>query len=219
MADPDRSTHSAGLARAAPKTPVRFVWPALFGIALGTAVGGYLFWSHGQAQRAAETVTDPGLDKPTPAECAIARAALSAIHAAGADARWRAGLGALTLKARSQGINPVDVPGYADDEADNLRGKTIADWRGCADLGVFVRGLGWSAMSDGEDIAEVGLARPGVNAAGDEAKVYEMVGAPRQDAGGALMLARGPWLVTLHRGANGVWSVAATSALAHAGGH
>ena len=208
MADPDRSTHSASRPRAAPKTPTRYVWPAMLGIALGTAVGGYLFWSHGQAQHAAETVTDPGLDKPSPQDCAIARAALAAIHASGNDARWRASLGPLTLKARSQGINPVDVPGYADDEADNLRGKTIADWRGCPGLGAFVRGLGWSPMSGDVDIAAVGLARPGVSAAGDEAKVYEMVGAPSQNAGGALMRARGPWLVTLHRD-GAAWQVVA----------
>jgi hypothetical protein len=234
MADPDRSTLRAGKARAGRSTPARYIWPALIGVALGTAVGGYLFWSHGRSQQAAETVADPSLDKPSPEDCAIARAALAAIHASGDDARWRASLGPLTLKARSQGVNPVDVPGYADDEADNLRGKTIADWRGCeglggfvrslgcktiADwrgcegLGGFVRSLGWSAMSGDEGIAEVGLARPGVNAAGDQAMVYEMVGAPRQDAGGALMLARGPWLVTLHR--DGVaWRVTATTDIA-----
>ena len=213
MADPDRSTLRAGKARAGRSTPARYIWPALIGVALGTAVGGYLFWSHGRSQQAAETVADPSLDKPSPGDCAIARAALAAIHASGDDARWRASLGPLTLKARSQGVNPVDVPGYADDEADNLRGKTIADWRGCEGLGGFVRSLGWSAMSGDEGIAEIGLARPGVNAAGDQAKVYEMVGAPRQDAGGALMLARGPWLVTLHR--DGVaWRVTATTDIA-----
>jgi len=206
MADPDRSTHSVRKARA-PAIPGRYVWPALLGLAFGTAVAGYVFWSHGHAQHVAESVSDPDLDKPTPAECAIARAALTAIHASGDDARWRASLGALTLKNRSQRINPVDVPGYADDESDNLRSKTAADWRACADMGAFVRGLGWSPMSDDVDIAELGLARPGVSASGDEAKVYEMVGAPRQDAGGALMLARGPWLVTLARGPNEVWRV------------
>jgi hypothetical protein len=185
----------------------------MLGIALGTAVGGYLFWSHGQAQHVGETATDPGLDKPTPEECAIARSALTAMHASGDDAGWRASLGPLTLKARSQGINPVDVPGYADDEADNLRGKTIADWRGCAGMVAFMRGLGWSPMSGDLDIAEVGLARPSVSASGDQAKVYAMVGAPRQDAGGALMLARGPWLVTLRR--NGAaWRVTAIVNLA-----
>jgi hypothetical protein len=217
MADPDRSTHSASRTRAAPKTSGRLVWPAMLGIALGTAVGGYLFWSHGQAQQAGETATDPGLDKPTAEECAIAQAALKAIHASGDDAGWRANLGPLTLKARSQGINPVDVPGYADDEADNLRGKTIADWRGCAGMGAYVRGLSWSAMRADEDIAEVGLARPGVSASGDQAKVYELVAAPRQDAGGALMLARGPRLVTLARGPNQVWRVTTTSDLSRRG--
>ena len=217
MPEPDRSTQRAGLARGAPKSPSRFVLPALLGVGLGTAVGGYLFWSNGQAQHAAETVAEPGLDKPAPEECAIARAALSAVSAAGDVDRWHAALGPLTMKARSQRTNPVDVPGYGDDEADNLRSKPIADWRGCAGMGAFVRALGWSAMRDDADIAEVGLARPGVNAAGDEAKVYEMVGAPRQDVGGALMLARGPWLATLHRAANGTWRVTAAAEVSRHG--
>jgi hypothetical protein len=217
MADPDRSTHSARRARAARKSPVRYVWPALLGIGLGTAVGGYLFWSHVQAQYVAETVTEPGLDKPASEECAIARAALAALHGSGVDAGWRASYGPLTLQARSQLINPVDVAGYADDEADNLRAKAIADWRGCAGMGAFVRSLGWSPIGGDEDIAEVGLARPGVSASGDQAKVYEMVAAPRQDAGGALMLARGPWLATLARRPNRVWRVITTTNLSRPG--
>src|SRR5579871_4082255 len=168
MADQrDRSTGERRLtSRGA--SPSRLVLPLLLGFLAGTAAfAGYLYWSNQRSQRAAETATEPGLAKPDPADCRIVQAALAAIHASGDDVRWRASLGPLTLKSRSQGINPVDVPGYTDDEADNLRGKISADWRGCAGMGAFVRGLGWTAMSSDEDIAEVGVAPPGVNAAGD----------------------------------------------------
>ncbi len=201
----DRSTGGHRLTSGG-RSPTRLVWPLLFGFIAGTgAFAGYFYWSHQRAQLAAETAVEQGLAKPDPRDCAIARAALAAIHAAGDDARWRAALGPLTLKARSQTVNPVDVPGYADDEAENLRGKTAADWRGCAGMGGFVRSLGWSAMSGDEDIAEIGLAQPGVDAAGDEAKVYELVAAP-QPGSGALLRARGPWLATLHRDGAG-WRV------------
>lgn len=215
MPDPDRSTHSAGLARPSPKTPIRYLWAAMLGAAAGIAVGGYLFWSHGRAEHEAETTTEPGLDRPAPQECAAARAALTAMHASGDDVRWRESFGPLTLKTRSQTVNPVDVPGYSDDEADNLRAKAPADWRGCAGLGDFVRGLGLAPMSGDEDTAEVALGRPGFSAAGDEAKMYEVVRAPRQDDG-AMMLVRGPWLVTLRRD-GATWRTTAISDLSHRG--
>jgi hypothetical protein len=214
-----RSTGGAGLTSGPRASPLRYLWPAMLGLVLGTAsFAGYVYWTQGQARQVAERVADPAVAKPAADECAIAQAALSAIHASGDDKRWRASVrdSTMTLTARSHVINPADVPGYADDEADNLRGKVAADWRGCAGLGVFVRSLGWSAMGGDDNIPELGLGRPGVNAAGDEAKVYEAFAAPL-GPNGAPVLARGPWLVTLHRDAGGAWRVTATTDLPRPG--
>ena len=210
MAEPP--SRSASPARKTPPPRIGFLWPAMVGGALGTAVALYLFWSHLQARHVAETVADPGLATPTPAECAIAKSALTAIHVAGEDARWEAGVGAttMTLKAHSQVINPVDVPGYTDDEADDVRGKGKADWRLCPGMDAFVRGLHWSAMSGDIDDAELGLSRPGVSKTGDEAKLYESFSAPAKgDNPEAPRQARGPWLATLVRVPDGAWRVTA----------
>ena len=198
---------------------MRYVWPAMLGIVLGTAsVAGYVYWSQGKARQVVERVADPALAKPAAVECAIARAALTAVHASGDDKRWRANVrdSTMTLTAASHVINPADVPGYADDEADNLRVKVAADWRGCPGLGAFVRSLGWSAMGGDENIPELGLGRPGVNAACDEAKVYEAFAAPI-GPNDTPMLAAGPWLATLRRGADGAWRVSATTSLPRPG--
>ena len=40
-----------------------------------------------------------------------------------------------------------------------------------------------------------------MNKAGDEARVYEAFMAPNAEHAASLKLARGPWLVTLHKGA------------------
>lgn len=216
---PDRSTHIAGLTSAKPPPGSRrYALPIVLGLVLGTgAFAGYLFWSHGVGQHAAEMAGDPDKAKPSAGECAIARAVLAAIHASSDDTRWRTGVGTttMTLKAGSQVINPADVSGYGDDEADDFRSKAAADWRWCPGMGVFVRGLGWGAMSDEADTPELSLGRPGMNAAGDEAKVYEAFMAPQAGAG-AQMLKRGPWLATLHPGPGGAWQVAETTDLTRA---
>jgi hypothetical protein len=198
------------------RSPIGFVWPIVLGLALGTATfGGYVYWTHVQTQRTLETApADPQLAKPSQGECAIAREALIAIHASGDDARWRSGVGVATiaLRTRSEVINPIDFPGYyGDDEAENLRSTSAADWRWCPGMATFLHGLGWSPMSPDEDTAELGLGRPAMNAAGDEAKVYEGFFAPNADGG--VTLRRGPWLATLRRGANGTWRLSATTDL------
>ena len=99
--------------------------------------------------------------KPTADECAIAqrgadrdprrrlRQGLADGRAASPRCRW---------PPHSKVINPADVAGYTDDEADNLRGKAAADWRWCPGMAAFVGGLGWSAMGGDEAIA---VHRPG----------------------------------------------------------
>ncbi|HEY3798216.1 MAG TPA: hypothetical protein VGL58_07665 [Caulobacteraceae bacterium] len=198
-----------------PDQSMRLVTVGIVGVLLGTAAfGGYIIWSHVSAQQAAVVAPgDPDLDKPTAQECAIARVVLTAVHASGNDAAWRtaAGFKTSSLRARSEVVNPVDTPGFADDEADDLRAKAPADWRWCAGMGQFLVTLGWSPVSPDEDIAEVGLGRPGVNQAGDEAKVFEGAYAPTDN--GVLHLVRGPWLVTLHKVPTGAWSIVKTDAL------
>jgi hypothetical protein len=225
MADPpDRSTDTARLTSAKPRPephrgPLRFAVPVILGVVLGSAAfGGYVFWSQGKAQHVAETVGEADMAKPAADECAIARAALAAIHASGDDARWPASVGAtaMTLKTYSPRVNPVDVPGFSDEEADNLRSKTTADWRWCAGMGDFVRGLRWRPMGADDSSALLGLARPAMNAAGDEAKLYETFAAPPAEGDTHAPLRRGPWLVTLHRNAGGAWQVESTTALSKA---
>jgi hypothetical protein len=58
------------------------------------------------------------------------------------------------------------------------------------------------------------LGRPAMNKTGDEARLYEAFSTPDRDSG-ALFLARGPWLATLHRGADGAWRVVSTADLKH----
>ena len=164
-------------------------------------------------QKAAESPGDPELAKPSAEECKIARAAVTAIHTAGADARWRTAPGAIdmSLRTRSQVVNPADLPDYGDDEEADLLGKAPGDWRWCVGMGTFVGGLGWKPMASDEVQAELGLGRPAMNKAGDEAKVYETISA---SVNGAMKLAGGPWVVTLKRGPNG-WQVTSTEAARH----
>ncbi len=189
--------------------PLRSAPPLAIGLAI-LAVGAVAACS----QQVAESPADPELAKPSADECAIAKAAMSAIHSAGLDARWRssAGVTDMSLRTRSQVVNPADLPNYSDDEEANLLGKAPADWRGCAQLETFLTGLGWKPMGDDQDFAELGLGRPAVNKTGDEAKVYETFAAPVQ---GGLKLAAGPWVATLRRGPGG-WQVSATDAVGHA---
>ena len=193
-------------------------------IALGLGVGsalyfGFMYWSHQQSQRQALTAAqgDPAMAKPTAEECAIARAALTAIHAARTDKTWLTGAGAdeMTLATDSKVINPADVAGYTDEEADDLRGKAAADWRWCPGMATFVGGIGWKPMGGDDPIAVLTLGRPGLNKAGDEARAYEAFMAPNPDSG-VLRLKNGPWLVTLHRAPNGAWQVTSTDALKRA---
>jgi hypothetical protein len=201
-------------------SPGRFVLPMVFGLIAGTAVfAGYLFRSQAKTQQTLVAAPgDPDLAKPSAVECAIAQAAVSAIHASGDDARWEAAAGvkAMSLRAASQTVNPSDVPGFSDDEADDLRGKTTADWRACAGMGAFVRGVGWSPINPDESVANLALGRPGVNQAGDEAKAYETFVVPQPDDG-SLRTEGGPWLVTLHKSADGAWRVTAAAALPRPG--
>ncbi len=164
-------------------------------------------------QKAVESTGDPELARPTAEECQIARAAVTAVHAAGEDARWRSAPGAIdmSLRTHSQVVNPADLPGYGDDEEADLLGKAPGDWRWCAGMGPFIAGLGWKPMGSDEVQAELGLGRPAMNKAGDEAKVYETLSA---SVNGAMKLAAGPWVATLKRGPNG-WQVTSTEAAKH----
>jgi hypothetical protein len=212
-------TTNAAKPPGARRSPFRLLWPIGLGLLVGSALyGGYMYWTHHKAQQAlADAPGDEDMAKPAAEECAIARAALAAIHGAGSDKAWQKGAGVseMSLAIYSKVINPADVAGYTDDEADNLRSKAGADWRWCPGLAAFIGGLGWSAMGPGDNgVAALGLGRPGMSKAGDEARVYEAFLSP--NAGGALHVTRGPWLATLHKGPNGAWRVTATDDLKRA---
>ncbi len=114
----------------------------------------------------------------------------------------------MSLGDHSKVINPADYAGIPDDEAANLNAKAPADWRWCPGMSAFIAGFSWNAMGSDYGVAQLALGRPALNKAGDEAKMYEAFTAPKE-AGGPLMLAKGPWLVTLHKAANGAWQVTA----------
>lgn len=192
---------------------MRFVVPIALGLVVGSIVYyGYIWWSHHKSaqQAVADAPGDPDMDKPAADECAMARAAAAAVHAAGDDKRWEAGAGQTTLSlgAHSKVINTADFAGFGDDEAASLNAKAPADWRWCPGMAASVAGLGWSAMGSDYGVAMLWLGRPGVNKAGDEAKMYEAFAAPKEE-GGAPMLAKGPWLVTLRKAPTGAWQVTA----------
>jgi hypothetical protein len=196
------------------RSPFRLLAPIGLGLLVGSALyGGYGYWTHQKAKQAlADSPGDTDMAKPAADECAIARAALGAIHAAGSDKAWQKGADVteMSLAPYSKVINPADLSGYSDDEADNLRSKAAADWRWCPGMAAAVAGLGWSPIGPGDNgVAVLGLGRPGLNKAGDEARVYEVFLAPKADTG-VLHLTRGPWVATLHRGPNGAWQVTAT---------
>jgi hypothetical protein len=198
---------------------MRLLMPIVLGLAVGSAIyGGYYYVTHQNAEQKALAAAPPdsALAKPSVEECAVARAALTALHAAGSDTGWRKAADAqtMTLEANTRVVNPTDVAGYSDDEAEDLRGKVAADWRGCPGMAAFVSGLGWSAMGGDEAIPAMVLGRPAMNKAGDEARLYEAFSTPDPDTG-ALRLGRGPWLATLHRGADGAWRVVSTADLKH----
>jgi hypothetical protein len=211
----DKPDHSARGAKAKGGTnPDQFVVPIIIGLVLGVlSFAGYIWKSSSDEHHAALVAPgDPSLDKPSAAECAIAQAALTAIHKAGSDTAWQtaAAVKTMSLKAHSQIVNPVDVKGFTDPEADDLRAKSPADWRWCPGMGAFVATLGWVPIDADEDQPELALGRPAMDPAnGNEAKVYEAFMAPT-DAG-SLHMVRGPWLVTLTRAASGAWSVASTA--------
>ena len=200
------------------KSPLQHLLPIVLGLSTGSALySGYIYWSHQQSRQMAQAVApgDPEMAKPTADECAIARAALTAIHVRGDDKAWRKGAGVseMSLAADSKVINPADVSGYSDDEADDLRSKAAADWRWCPGMITFVGALGWkSPVSADDGVAALSLGRPGLNKAKDEARVYEAFVAPQPDSG-VLLLARGPWLATLRRGQNGAWQMTSTDVL------
>jgi hypothetical protein len=192
---------------------MRFVVPIALGLVVGSAIYfGYIWWSHQKAgaQAVADAPGDADLDKPTAEECAMARAAAAAVHAAGDDKRWEAGAAQTTMSlvAHSKVINPADFAGFADDEAASLNSKAAGDWRWCQGLAASVAGLGWSAMGSDYGVAGLALGRPALNKAGDEAKMYEAFVSPKEE-GGAPMLTKGPWLVTLHKAPTGAWQVTA----------
>jgi hypothetical protein len=190
---------------------MRFVVPIALGLVAGSAIYyGYQWWSHRDThtQPAEALAGDADLDKPAAAECAMARAATTAVHAASDDKRWVAGAGVtnMSLAAHTKVINPADFAGISDDEAANLNGKAPADWRGCPGMSAFVSGFGWNPMGADYPVATLALSRPAVDKAGDEAVMYEAFMAQKGDSG-ALGLAKGPWLVTLHKAPNGAWQV------------
>ena len=215
---PDNSANT-GRPAGPRRSPFRILVPIALGLVVGSVLyGGYMYWSHHKSQQpVADAPGDADLAKPTADECAIARVALHAIKVAGADRAWQTGAGVseMSLAAASKVINPADVAGYSDDEADDLRGKSAADWRWCPGMAAFVDGLGWRPMGGDDPIAVVALGRPGLNKAGDEARAYEAFLAPNPNTG-VLKLARGPWLVTLHRNATGAWQVISTDDLKRA---
>ena len=214
-------SQASGPRPAGPKrSPFRLLAPIGLGLLVGSALyGGYYYWTHQQAQQAlADAPGDTDMAKPAAEECAIARSALTAVHAAGADRTWQTGAGVseMSLATYSKVINPADVAGYSDDEADNLRSKAAADWRWCPGMTAFVGGLGWRPMGPGDNgVAVLALGRPGLNKAGDEARLYEAFLAPKPDTG-VLHLTRGPWVVTLHKAPTGAWQVTATDDLKRA---
>ena len=198
---------------------MRRAMPIVLGLMVGIAIYGvYDYVSHQNAEQKALAAAPPdsSMAKPSADDCAIARAALTALHAAGSDTAWRKAADAqtMTLEVDTRVINPTDVAGYSDDEAADLRGKLAADWRGCPGMAAFVSSLGWSAMGGDEAIPTLALGRPAMNKTGDEARLYEAFSAPNPDTG-VLFLARGPWLATLHRGADGAWRVVSTADLKH----
>jgi hypothetical protein len=190
---------------------MRLVWPIALGLLAGSAIYfGYQWWTHrGPAPQPAEALAgDPDLAKPAADDCAMARAAASAVHAAGDDKQWEAGAGVenLTLAAHSKVFNTADFAGISDDEATNLNGKAPGDWRWCQGMSAFVGGFGWNAMGADYPAATLALGLPAVNKTGDEAVMYEAFMAQKSGSG-TLGLAKGPWLVTLHKGPNGAWQV------------
>lgn len=193
------------------RSPMRFVVPIVFGLIAGSIVYyGYQWWSHRGAhtQPPVALAGDPDLAKPGADDCAMARAAASAAHAAGDDKRWETGANvtSISLDDHSKVINPADFAGISDDESANLNSKAPADWRWCPGMSAFISGFGWNAMGSDYPVATLALGLPAVDKAGDEAKMYEAFLAEKSDSG-VLMLAKGPWLLTLHKGPNGAWQV------------
>ncbi|HEX3407934.1 MAG TPA: hypothetical protein VHS81_11905 [Caulobacteraceae bacterium] len=200
-------------ARKGPKaSPMRFVLPIVLGLVVGSIIYyGYQWWTHRGAstQQPAEALAgDADLAKPTADECAMARAATTAVHTAGDDKRWESGAGVanMTLASHTKVINPADFAGISDDESDNLNSKAPADWRWCQGMSAFVSGFSWNAMGADYPVATLALGLPAVDKAGDEAVMYEAFMAQKGDSG-VLGLAKGPWLLTLHKGPNGAWQV------------
>ncbi|HZZ89471.1 MAG TPA: hypothetical protein VFE13_14165 [Caulobacteraceae bacterium] len=211
---------NTGKTSAARPSPFRHLVPIAAGLGVGSVLYfGYQYFAHQKAQQQAAVAAqgDADMAKPTADECAIARVALTAVRATGSDKTWQAAAGVheMSLATYSKVINTADVAGFTDDEARNLRSKAAADWRWCKGMGTFVSGLGWSGMGGEYSIAVLTLGRPGMSPAGDEARLYEAFMAPKPDTG-VLKLTRGPWLVTLHRAANGAWQVASTEDLKRA---
>jgi hypothetical protein len=209
----DQPTKPAGAGKpSGPKaSPMRFVVPIVLGLIVGSVIYfGYQWWTHrGPAQQPAEaSAGDPDLAKPAADDCAMAKAAASAVHTAGDDKQWESGAGVtgMTLGSHSKTINPADFAGITDDEATNLNSKAPADWRWCPGMSAFVGGFGWNAMGSDYPVATLALGLPAVDKAGDEAVMYESFMAQKADSG-VLGLAKGPWLVTLHKGPNGAWQV------------
>jgi hypothetical protein len=216
MSDGANGQNRAKRRAGGPPAPGRFILPMILGLVTGSiAFGGYLFWSGLKTQHTLEVAPgDSDLAKASAVECAVAQAVVSGVHASGEDAKWKAAAGVkvMSLRAASQIVNPSDLPGLDDDQIADLRGKGAADWRSCTGMGTFVRGLGWSAINPDESDPNLALGRPGVNKAGDEAKIYEVFIIPDAD-NGSLKVGGGPWLATLHKDAGGAWSVTSTVAL------
>src|SRR5580700_2411299 len=138
---PDNPT-GAGKPASPKRSPFQLLAPIGLGLAVGSVLyGGYAYWSHQKSRQQALAAApgDADMAKPAPEECAIARAALAAIHGAGSDKAWQKGAGVsqMSLAAYSKVINPADVSGYSDDEADNLRSKAAADWRWCPGMATY----------------------------------------------------------------------------------
>jgi hypothetical protein len=208
----DQATNPTGAGKPPnPKSsPARFVVPIVLGLVAGSIIYfGYQWWTHRAppGQPAVALAGDADLAKPTADDCAAAKAAASAVHAAGDDKQWEtaAGVSSMSLADHTKVINPADFAGISDDQSNNLNSKAPADWRWCPDMSAFVSHFGWNAMGADYPVATLALGLPAVNKAGDEAVMYEAFMAQKESGG--LGLAKGPWLVTLHKGPNGAWQV------------
>jgi hypothetical protein len=142
-----------------------------------------------------DSTGEPGLAKPTPAECDVAKSLVGAFHADGEDKTLLVNVpGSLSL--RSLAYRSTGLPDLASDQAANVAAKTNGDWRWCPGLAAYARSLGWNPMGDFPDPPDLSLTRAAMSSAGDRAILFEKFTTPGR---GAAPLGTVTWLVTLRR--------------------